>query len=161
MGDTTPDIKTPPTSLHDPTDLSVGDVRDVAKPENESAKSDVRLKTPQVEAMIAETVLALVTCNDRKAAAARLGLSEDGLYWRMRNWPEVRQRCAEIPKDALARLQAGSILAADKLLAKLADRNDALEAAKEILDRVGIVGARPQTLIQNNVTGDMKLEFSE
>jgi len=107
-----------------------------------------------------ETLLALLSSKTNVEAAERLSIAPNSLWYRIKKY-NLDKIIADIPRQALMRLQLGSTRAAEKLVEKLEDRREGLQAATEILDRVGLTGDKGRTLIQNNVSGDMKLEFSE
>lgn len=117
-------------------------------------------KTKELDQTGTETLLALVQCKTNREAAVRLSIDESTLYLRINKY-NLRERMAEFPKQALARLQLGSTRAADVLVEKLDSRSESLQAATEILDRVGLRGDSPQTLQQFNVNGEMSIEFTD
>lgn len=105
-----------------------------------------------------ETLLALLQSRTNGEAAQRLSIAESTLYFRINKFG-LDKIIADFPKQALMRLQLGSTRAADKLVEKLDDRREGLQAATEILDRVGLTGDKPTVLQQFNVGGDMGVEF--
>ena len=114
-----------------------------------------RSKEKSKSEVVAETVLALVTSTTNKIAAERLGLSEDGLYKRLRTIPEIREEIAKMPDEALARLQASSVRASEVLVESLGERANKLAAATQLLDRVGVKGAAPALAVQINNYGNL------
>lgn len=107
-----------------------------------------------------ETLLALISTKNSTEAAERLGITRQAVWLRVQKYG-LNKWIEQIPKQALARLQLGSDLAAEKLVEKLDDRREGLEAAKEILNRVGISGDKPGVLQQFNVKGEMSVDFVE
>lgn len=118
------------------------------------------IKLSQDLPIVAETVLALVQSNTRAQAAERLKLSEDGLFYRLRTYPQIKKILNDIPQEALARLQALSLKATDVYGEALGQERNKMEAAREVLDRVGLSGDKPTVLQQFNVGGEMSLEFT-
>ena len=107
-----------------------------------------------------ETILALALYPDRRTQANKLGITEDGLSWRLKEYPEIKETVAKIPEEALMRLQAGSINAVEVFLRNLGNPQKDMEAAREVLDRVGITKKEtPSVLQQFQVGGEMTLEF--
>jgi len=107
------------------------------------------------EEVIAETVLALITTKTNGQAAERIGISEDGLYKRLRTIPEIREGIAKVPEMALSRLQANSVDAAEVMVDEFKNRMRRLEAAKEVLSLVGLKGTSPMVAVQVNTYGNL------
>jgi transposase len=106
-----------------------------------------------------ETLFAVLTTATYQAAAEKLGITYEGLWKRMKKFG-TRETIAEMPKQALERLQIGSIKAANELVDEL-DHHQVIirqTAATEVLDRVGISN-KPQTLQQINIGEGMGVEF--
>jgi hypothetical protein len=104
-----------------------------------------------------ETLLALLTHRTKTAAAKSLSISQQALYQRIDKY-ELNKFIAELPARALQQLQLGSIRAAEVMVEQLDDRQNKMEASKEILDRTGVVRKQPQT--QVNIAGkEMSVEF--
>lgn len=98
-----------------------------------------------------ETLLAMISSKTNQEAAEKLGISYQALWARNVKY-DIDKIVAQIPKQALLRLQIGSNRAADKLVEKLDDRREGLQAATEILDRVGLTGDKGNTVnIENKV----------
>lgn len=93
----------------------------------------------QMDKVGAETLLALLSTKTNTEAAERLGIERSTLWYRIQKY-KLDEMIEKVPKEALMRLQLSSTRAAEKLIEKLDDRKDGLQAATEILDRVGLVG---------------------
>ena len=106
-----------------------------------------------------ETLLALLQSRTNGEAAQRLSIAESTLYFRINKFG-LDKIIADFPKQALMRLQLGSTRAADKLVEKLDDRREGLQAATEILDRVGLTGDKPSMIQQINVGNEMGVKVS-
>jgi HEAT repeat protein len=88
-----------------------------------------------------ETLIALLQTPTNQAAADALKITRQALWLRIQKY-KLKEIIAEVPKQAVMRLQLGSTKAAERLI-DLTDAKDdrvKLEASKEILDRVGISG---------------------
>jgi hypothetical protein len=106
-----------------------------------------------------DTVMAVLSTRTYTDAAERLGIDRTTLYLRMDKW-NIKERIAKIPEKALARLELMSIDAAETLTGKLDNPRESMEAATEILDRVGISGKQAQQNMQVNVQGNISdIEF--
>ena len=105
-----------------------------------------------------QTLLAYMQSKTVEDAARALGITRQGLWLRVKKY-KLDEIISEVPKEALMRLQLGSTKAAEKLVEKLDDRHEGLQAATEILDRVGLTGDKPTVVQQFNVGGDMGVEF--
>lgn len=101
-----------------------------------------------------ETLLALLATATNREAAKLLGIGERTLYDRIEKY-SLREELAKLPEYALQRLQATSIQAANALGEELSNRARKLDAAKEILDRVGLKGAAPTLAVQVNNYGNL------
>jgi len=113
-------------------------------------------KTEQT--LVAETMLAILTTDSYEEAAEKLGMTREGLRKRREKY-ELDERIAEIPEEALAKLQAHSVVAANVFVKNLKNPRKEMEAAKEVLNRVGVDGKQPQILQQFNIGGKMDLDF--
>lgn len=98
-----------------------------------------------------QTLIAYVNAKSTQEAADSLGITRQALWLRIKKY-NLDKLITEIPKQAIARLQIGSVLAADKLIEKLDSRTESLDAAVEILDRVGVGNKGPVVAIQNNMS---------
>lgn len=102
----------------------------------------------------AETVAYVLTSRTYTEAAQRLGISVSALYERFDRHPEIREQVAkmseDMPKQAHDILRRGAVRASEVFIEKLEDKDKQMEAAKEVLDRVGISGKGPSVAIQNN-----------
>jgi hypothetical protein len=118
-------------------------------------------KTPQADKTRDETLLALLQEKTKTDAAKRLSIDRSTLYQRIERYG-LDQVIAEMPKKALQQLQLGSIRAAEVMVEQLEDRKNKMEAAKEILDRTGVVRKDSgKGFIQQINVGDMGVEFIE
>lgn len=104
-----------------------------------------------------ETLLALLQSKTRAEAASKLSIDESTLYMRINKYG-LRERIAEFPKDALMRLQLSSVRAAEVLTESLEERVHKLEAATEILNRVGLSGVK-ETLGASFKDGDKEVKI--
>ena len=111
-----------------------------------------------LDKMGSETLLALVQSKTQREAAEKLSIADNTLWYRIKKY-KLDDIIAQIPKQALIRLQLGSTRAAEKLVEKLDSPREGLQAATEILDRVGLTGDKPTVVQQFNVGGDMGVEF--
>lgn len=114
-------------------------------------KSSAKLGTVE-----ADTMLAILTTNSYRDAAAQLGISEDGLLLRRKQYG-LDAKINALPQQALERLKIYSVRAADTFGRNLNNPRNQMTAAAEILDRVG-VGKGPSVVIQNNQTVN-EIEF--
>ena len=105
-----------------------------------------------------KTLMAVMNSKSTSDAAAALGITRQALWIRTKKY-NIDKIIADFPKEALMRLQLGSTRAADVLVEKLESRSESLQAATEILDRVGLTGGNPPVLQQFNVKGEMSVEF--
>ena len=110
------------------------------------------------EEKVAETLLAILTTNSYEEAAKKLHMTGDGLRLRRVKYG-IDKRVAELPAEALDRLRMGSVRAANTFVNNLDNPTKDMEAAKEILNRVGITDKTPTVAQQFNVGGEMTLEF--
>ncbi len=108
-----------------------------------------------------QTLLALIQSKTHQEAADKLSITRGGLWLRVKKY-KLDEIIAQFPRQALMRLQLSSIKAAEVLneeMEKTGFNSKRLEAAKDVLDRVGVTGDKPTTLQQFNVNGEMTLEF--
>jgi len=98
-----------------------------------------------------ETLLALLTHRTKTNAAASLSISRNAIYERIEKY-KLDEIIREIPNKALQTLQMGSDYAAEVLVNELDSRQNKMEAAKEVLDRVGLTKNINQTNVQVNNT---------
>jgi hypothetical protein len=108
--------------------------------------------------LINDLVLALILKPDRLSQAEYLHMGESTLYLKLKQHPEVFKRLAEIPKEAIANLQAGSLEATEVLRGALKEHKNKMEAASQILDRVGITGGKSGVGLKVEGSG-MTVEF--
>jgi len=101
-------------------------------------KNKLKHKKAEHDAMIAETVLAISTTSSNVEAMEKLGITSFIFYDRMRKYPELRAVINEFTNNAKIILERSSVKAASKLVDALDDDRKGFEAAKEVLDRVGI-----------------------
>lgn len=110
--------------------------------------------------IVLETVTALLTSGSVTKAAAYLGISRASFYERMERYPQIKEEIDKIPQRALETLKQGSLRAAEVFVEQLDVRDNKMEAAKQILDRVG-VGTK-QSVVAVQVNNNMSsLEFVE
>lgn len=113
------------------------------------------------EDVVAETLLAILTSETYEEAAKKLNMTGDGLRLRRVKFG-IDKRIAELPAEALDRLRLGSVRAANTFVKNLDDPQKDMEAAKEILNRVGITDKTPTIAQQFNfgkVLDDERKEF--
>lgn len=125
-------------------------MKDQIEPINES---------PQLDQAGTETLLALLSSKTKTEAAEKLKIDRTTLYQRIDRYG-LAKHLEAIPKRALQTLQMGSELAAETMINKLSG-HQGLEAAKEILDRVGLTGDKQQNLTQINIGADMGVKFEK
>jgi len=104
-----------------------------------------------------ETLTSLLTHTTRKGAAQALNISPQALWLRMNKYG-LHKYMDEIPERALKTLRMGSDRAAEVFVEALEERGNKMEAAKEILDRVGVGKNQPNTQV-NIAGGEMSVEF--
>lgn len=126
---------------------------------NTGASSGIE-KFGELDKTGSETLLALLQSKTNGEAARTLSIAESTLYQRIKRY-NLDKIIEQFPKQALMRLQLGSTRAAEVLVEKLEKRDESLQAATQILDRVGLTGEKTQTLQQFNVNGEMTVEFVE
>lgn len=114
--------------------------------------------TPHLDRVGTETLLAILSSKTKTEAAEKLSIDRTTLYLRIDKY-KLGQYLEEIPKKALQTLQMGSERAAETLVHALDDRMNKMEAAKEILDRVGVTNKAPTVVQQFNVGQDMSVKF--
>lgn len=98
-----------------------------------------------------ETLLALLTFRSKTKAAQSLSIDRSTLYQRIERY-KLDEIIKELPNKALQTLQLGSERAAEVLVDELDSRQNKMEAAKEVLDRVGLTKNVNQTNVQVNNT---------
>jgi len=113
----------------------------------------------QQKNIVAETISALLVSKTITDAAELLGLDRSTLYKRMEMHPEIKATLDEIATQSLNLLKSSSFRAAEVLIEMLNNPFKRLEAAKEILDRVGISGKNTPTIQNVDIGGPMKIEF--
>lgn len=103
---------------------------------------------------VSETITAILGNKTLEQAAKELKITYRGLRKRMVNHPEIKEVVDGIVEDAMDRLKVAAPRAADVIIGKLDDKNKDFDAAKEVLDRVGVrqSNAPTQTNIQVNIT---------
>lgn len=157
------EINTPITqekTADTPKDVQTGGEEKQSHPR---AIQDANISTsiPQnMDVMGFETLLALLDCKTKTDAAIKLGIDRSTLYWRIDKY-KLDDVISTIPKRALQTLQLGSERAADTFVKALDEDKNKMEAAGQILDRVGVISNKNKTLQQFNVSGDMSVEFTE
>lgn len=114
--------------------------------------------TEHLDKIGTETLLALLSSRTKSEAAEKLSIARSALYQRIIKYG-LEKHLEAIPKQALQTLQMGSDRAAETLVHALDDRINKMEAAKEILDRVGVTNKAPTVLQQFNVGQDMGVKF--
>lgn len=105
-----------------------------------------------------DTLIALLECHTKTAAAIQLGIDRSTLYDRIDKY-QLDKVIDTIPQKALQTLKLGSERAAEVLVEGLDDRREKYANAERVLDRVGLTGGGPKTLQQFNVNGEMSVEF--
>jgi len=118
--------------------------------------------------MIRQTVTALLNSGTKKEASQIIGISENALYARIRNYPEIEKALEyfveSVKNDARRKLGAESYNSANKIV-ELRDsaRSESvqLQASTEILDRAGIVKPETSNNIQVNILNDLKEKAEE
>lgn len=108
-------------------------------------------ETLQLDKVGKETLLALLTYRSKTKAAQALSIERSTLYQRIDRY-KLDEIIKELPSKALQTLQLGSEKAAEVLVDELDGRTNRMEAAKEVLDRVGLTKNVNQTNVQVNNT---------
>lgn len=103
--------------------------------------------------IILDTANALLLHKTVTKAAAGLQLDRSTIYKRMEQYPQIMEIVNKTKEHAMSMLVSAVDKAAEIILDEMDNRQNKYEAAKEILDRVGI-GAKTgqQTNIQVNVS---------
>lgn len=117
-------------------------------------------KIEQLDKTASETLLALLSSKTQTEAAERLQIERSTLWYRVKKY-KLDDIIAQIPREALMRLQLASTSAAEKLVQKLDDRKEGLQAAIEILDRTGVTARKddsPQVQV-NTFIGVKKEDY--
>lgn len=108
-----------------------------------------------------ETLMALLQEKTVTDAAKVLQIDRTAIYYRISKYG-LDKIIAQIPKQAILRLQLASVRAADTMVELLEAKDDKikLEASKETLNRVGISGG-PDVVIQSPVQINFPEEFTK
>jgi hypothetical protein len=115
-------------------------------------------KTP----IISETVAAIISTKTKGDAADKIGISETALYKRLDKHPEIKEIINKIPETALNLLKESSLKAAEKIVETIDDKSKGLEAAKDVLDRVGVGKDKGNnTNVQVNILNQIKKDREE
>jgi len=114
--------------------------------------------TLQLDKKGKETLVAILSTKSMTDAAKVLSLDRTALYKRIDKY-KLRTIIDKIPEQALDNLKAASVAASNVFVGALDERVNKMQAAKEILDRVGVVAPQPHTLQQFNVQGELKLNL--
>lgn len=128
------------------------DLKSLPPPEKDKTLRDTKERD--------ETLVALLSSKTKTEAAQKLSLSRNALYERIEKW-ELDKVLARIPQQALQTLQMGSDLAAETLIDALGNRHERLDAAKEILDRVGLTGDKATNMTQINIGSELGVKFEK
>lgn len=97
-------------------------------------KEDITL---QLDTTGKKTLVAILQADTMTGAANLLSISRNALYERIAKY-NLRSFLDEFPQQALDELKKAAPAAAIAMITTLNDRNQRLEASKEILDRVGV-----------------------
>lgn len=103
------------------------------------------------------TLVALLTSKSISEAARNLKISRDTLYYRIDKY-KLRIFLEKIPEQALDTLRMASSEAAEVFVRNLNKPLREMEAAREILDRVGVTG-RKETMGVAFKDGDKEVKF--
>ncbi len=106
-------------------------------------------KVVQLDQTGTETLVALLSSKTKTEAADKLQVHRNTVNERIERYG-LDKIIMQIPQRALQTLQMGSDHAAETLVRALESRPERLEAAKQILDRVGLSAPKEQTNIQVN-----------
>lgn len=112
--------------------------------------TDDTTKPAQLDMKAWRTLDALLASPTKTEAAKALGINRASLYARIDKY-RLNDIIAQIPQAALRTLMLHSERAAETLVGELNNRANRMEAAKEILDRVGLNPKNPSTLQQTNI----------
>lgn len=104
-------------------------------------------KVPQI---VSETITAIVGCKTMTEAAQILGIDRTTLYDRIDRYPEIKTAVEQIKEKARLTLHHGAFRAAEVLVEQLENRENRMEAAKEVLDRVGLTSKTAPVAVQVN-----------
>lgn len=116
-------------------------------------------KTLQLDTKGKETLVAILGSNSLTQAAQLLSLSRNALYERIEKY-KLREIIDKIPEQALDNLKSASVAASNVFVGALEERGNKMEAAKEILDRVGVSNKTPTTAVQiNNIVSDKRKDY--
>lgn len=122
---------------------------------------------PSKVRMIKESVSAILNCQfNKRAASSVLGISEQALFARLRNHPEIEEMINQYNQHTVTyakkRIESQSLYASDKVVKLMESDNERmqLDAATQVLDRAGIV--KPVTSnVQVNVLNDLRKDRQE
>lgn len=109
------------------------------------------------QAKVAMTIAAVLRNKTLEGAAAELNITYRGLRKRIVKWPAIQKAIDSVVGEAADKLKIAAPKAADVIVDSLDDRHLKFEAAKEVLDRVG-VGGKSATALKVTA-GDMSVEF--
>jgi len=117
-------------------------------------------KTPQLDKIGKETLVALLSHRTRTATALSLGIDRRTLFDRIKKYG-LDELIETIPEQALQTLRIGSDLAAEELCNELDHRSVEVrqKAAESILDRVGLVAKDKRTDSLEMKDGDRSITF--
>ena len=112
------------------------------KTDTHLSKSDVDDKILHLDKKARETLVALLSSKTLSDAARLLGVERSTIYDRIEKY-QLQELLDTIPSRALSVLKHGSVRAAEVMVEELdIYRGQKLEAAKEILDRVGVTSKK-------------------
>lgn len=111
----------------------------------------------QLDKTAIETLVALLSSKTITEAAKRLNVTRQSLYNRMERY-KLRPILETIPEQALDTLRMASNDAADVFVRNLNKPLREMEAAKEILDRVGVTGKKESMGVAFK-DGDKEVKF--
>lgn len=121
------------------------------------------LNTIQHKNLVAETISAILVSKNITEAAELLEVDRSTLYKRFKTHPEIKEIAFTVQEYSQQALKLASAKAVN-VLVKCLDHMQTdirIQAAKEILDRVGIIKENTKNTLPapNNVGNPTKLEF--
>lgn len=111
----------------------------------------------QLDKTAIETLLALLSSKTITGAAEKLTITRQSLYNRIERY-KLKPILEKIPEQALDTLRMASNEAAEVFVRNLSKPLKEMEAAKEILDRVGVTG-RKESMGVAFKDGDKEVKF--
>lgn len=123
------------------------------------------LNTTPHKNLVAETISAILVSKNITEAAELLEVDRTTLYKRFKSHPEIKEIASAVQEYSQEALKLASAKAVNVLVKGLDNISSEtrMQAAKEILDRVGLSkeNARTSPFFNKNVGGPMELNFVE